>query len=121
MTVAELVTRAWERAGDLPDPTPEPDQLVIRVAACGVYGFDIKAQPFAPAGIEPIIALVKELTIRYSVAYSPGEFQEVIAAFDSGGIDPTAAIGPTFGLDHVTEAFAAVREAQVHGRVSVTP
>jgi threonine dehydrogenase-like Zn-dependent dehydrogenase len=36
---------------DLPDPSPEPDQLVIRVAACGVCGSDIKAQPFAPAGM----------------------------------------------------------------------
>ena len=36
---------------DLPDPTPEPDQLVIRVEACGVCGSDIKAQPFAPAGM----------------------------------------------------------------------
>ena len=36
---------------ELPDPTPEPDQLVIRVKACGVCGSDIKAQPFAPAGM----------------------------------------------------------------------
>ena len=36
---------------DLPDPVPEPDQLVIRVAACGVCGSDIKAQPYAPAGM----------------------------------------------------------------------
>ena len=36
---------------DLPDPTPDADQLVIRVAACGVCGSDIKAQPYAPAGM----------------------------------------------------------------------
>src|SRR5262249_13197310 len=36
---------------ELPDPTPGPDELVIRVAACGVCGSDIKAQPFMPAGI----------------------------------------------------------------------
>ena len=36
---------------DMPDPTPDDDQLVIRVAACGVCGSDIKAQPFAPAGM----------------------------------------------------------------------
>ncbi len=36
---------------ELPDPTPAPDQLVIRVAACGVCGSDIKAQPFAPPGM----------------------------------------------------------------------
>jgi (R,R)-butanediol dehydrogenase / meso-butanediol dehydrogenase / diacetyl reductase len=36
---------------EMPDPTPGPDELVIRVAACGVCGSDIKAQPFMPAGI----------------------------------------------------------------------
>ena len=36
---------------ELPDPTPNADQLVIRVAACGVCRSDIKAQPFAPAGM----------------------------------------------------------------------
>jgi (R,R)-butanediol dehydrogenase/meso-butanediol dehydrogenase/diacetyl reductase len=36
---------------ELPDPAPQADQLVIRVAACGVCGSDIKAQPFAPAGM----------------------------------------------------------------------
>ena len=36
---------------DMPDPTPGVDQLVIRVAACGVCGSDIKAVPFAPAGM----------------------------------------------------------------------
>jgi (R,R)-butanediol dehydrogenase / meso-butanediol dehydrogenase / diacetyl reductase len=36
---------------EVPDPIPGPDQLVIRVNACGVCGSDIKAQPFAPAGL----------------------------------------------------------------------
>jgi (R,R)-butanediol dehydrogenase / meso-butanediol dehydrogenase / diacetyl reductase len=35
---------------ELPDPSPGPDQLVVRVAACGVCGSDIKARPFMPAG-----------------------------------------------------------------------
>jgi (R,R)-butanediol dehydrogenase/meso-butanediol dehydrogenase/diacetyl reductase len=74
-----------------------------------------------PTTIEPITALLKELTVRYSVAYSTDEFREVIAALDSGAIDPAATSGPTFGLDHVADAFAAVRDAQVQGRVSVTP
>jgi len=74
-----------------------------------------------PTTIEPVTALLKELTIRYSVAYSPAEFHEVVAAFSHGDIDPTPTVGPTFGLDHVAEAFAAVREAHVRGRVSVTP
>ena len=74
-----------------------------------------------PTAIEPITALLKELTIRYSVAYSIDEFQEVIAAFGSGDIDPAPAIGPSFGLDHIADAFDAVRTGQVQGRVSVSP
>jgi (R,R)-butanediol dehydrogenase / meso-butanediol dehydrogenase / diacetyl reductase len=74
-----------------------------------------------PTTIEPITALLKELTVRYSVAYSTDEFREVILAFGDGDIDPAPTLGPRFGLDHIADAFAAVREARVQGRVSVTP
>ena len=74
-----------------------------------------------PTTIEPITALLKELTVRYSVAYSIGEFREVIAAFSNGDIDPALTIGQTFGLDHIADAFDAVRTAQVRGRVLVSP
>jgi (R,R)-butanediol dehydrogenase/meso-butanediol dehydrogenase/diacetyl reductase len=36
---------------DLADPVPGPEDVVIRVAACGVCGSDIKAQPFMPPGM----------------------------------------------------------------------
>jgi (R,R)-butanediol dehydrogenase / meso-butanediol dehydrogenase / diacetyl reductase len=48
---AAITTAAGDFAlADLPDPRPEPDQLVVRVSACGVCGSDIKAQPFMPPG-----------------------------------------------------------------------
>lgn len=74
-----------------------------------------------PTAIEPVTALLNELTIRYSVAYAPDEFREVIAALEAGDLDPTPVIGPTFDLDHLADAFAAVREAKTHGRVAVRP
>ena len=74
-----------------------------------------------PTAIEPITALLKEIIVRYSVAYTIDEFREVIAAFGSGDVDPSVTAGPTFGLDRIAEAFDAVRTAQVQGRVSVTP
>jgi (R,R)-butanediol dehydrogenase/meso-butanediol dehydrogenase/diacetyl reductase len=43
--------------------------------------------------IEPITALLKELTVRYSVAYSTDEFREVITAFRHGDIHPTPTVG----------------------------
>jgi (R,R)-butanediol dehydrogenase/meso-butanediol dehydrogenase/diacetyl reductase len=74
-----------------------------------------------PTAIEPVSALLKELTLRYSVAYSIDEFHEVVAAFSTGDIDPAPAIGPSFELECLAEAFAAVRDGRVQGRVSVTP
>ena len=69
--------------------------------------------------IEPITALLKELTIRFSVCYRLDEFREVIAAFSSGDIDPSPMMGPQLELDRIAEAFDLVRNAAVHGRVFV--
>jgi (R,R)-butanediol dehydrogenase / meso-butanediol dehydrogenase / diacetyl reductase len=74
-----------------------------------------------PTTIESVTALLKELTVRYSVAYSLREFHEVVQAFGNGDIDPVPTIGPTFGLCQIAEAFEAVRSAREHGRVAVTP
>jgi (R,R)-butanediol dehydrogenase / meso-butanediol dehydrogenase / diacetyl reductase len=73
-----------------------------------------------PTPIEPVTALLKELTIRYSVAYRIDEFEEVTAAFAAGDIDPTPMIGPTLGLARLGEAFDLVRAGAVHGRVLVS-
>jgi (R,R)-butanediol dehydrogenase / meso-butanediol dehydrogenase / diacetyl reductase len=74
-----------------------------------------------PTTIEPISALLKELTVRYSVAYTIEEFREVIAAFGSGDIDPGSTVGPSFPLDRIAEAFDAVRTTRVNGRVLISP
>jgi (R,R)-butanediol dehydrogenase/meso-butanediol dehydrogenase/diacetyl reductase len=74
-----------------------------------------------PTPIEPITALLKELTIRYSVAYRPDEFREVIDAFASGAIDPAPMLGPVLELTRLGEAFELVRSGAAQGRVLVTP
>lgn len=73
-----------------------------------------------PTTIEPITALLKELTIRYSVAYRPDEFREVVAVFAAGDIDPAPMIGPTLELARLGEAFDLVRTGAVSGRVLVS-
>src|SRR4051794_18639714 len=37
--------------GEFPDPTPGPEELVLRVTACGICGSDLKLRPHAPAGM----------------------------------------------------------------------
>jgi len=74
-----------------------------------------------PVAIEPITALLKELSIRFSVCYRPDEFREVIAGFSSGAVDPRLMMGPALGLNRIADAFDLVRDTGVHGRVLVTP
>ena len=74
-----------------------------------------------PTPIEPITALLKELTVRYSLAYTIDEFREVVDAFASGDIDPSPTVGQSFDLSRIAEAFGAVRNTELQGRVSVIP
>ena len=91
-------------------PALRPQGLLVVSGACA-----------EPVAIEPVMALLKELTVRYSVAYSLDEFNEVVRAFGSGAVDPTPTIGPSFELSRIAEAFEAVRSGREQGRVSVTP
>jgi (R,R)-butanediol dehydrogenase/meso-butanediol dehydrogenase/diacetyl reductase len=74
-----------------------------------------------PTPIEPVTALLKEVSFRYAVAYTVDEFREVVAAFADGTVNPAYAAGPTYELTQIAAAFDAVRNSQVPGRVSVTP
>ncbi len=41
MRAAIIDTPGKIRVGNIPDPTPKPDELVIRVDACGICGTDL--------------------------------------------------------------------------------
>ena len=58
---------------DVADPSPGPNELLIRVAACGVCGSDIKAQLYAPAGMIMGHELGGEIV---AVGSSAGEWHE---------------------------------------------
>jgi threonine dehydrogenase-like Zn-dependent dehydrogenase len=50
MRAAVTTTDGGFEVAELPDSTAGPDELVVRVSACGVCGSDIKARPFMAAG-----------------------------------------------------------------------
>jgi (R,R)-butanediol dehydrogenase/meso-butanediol dehydrogenase/diacetyl reductase len=50
MRAAVLTPDAMFRVEDLPDPTPGPGDLVVRVTGCGICGSDLKARPMMPTG-----------------------------------------------------------------------
>lgn len=66
-------------------------------------------------------ALMKELTIRFAVYYTPQEFRTVIEAFGSGVIEPDRLVGRTIGLDALGEAFDALSEGSTAGKILIMP
>ncbi len=50
MRAAVLTENHTFEVADVPDPSPGPDELVLRVNACGICGSDLKAHTMLPAG-----------------------------------------------------------------------
>ena len=50
MRAAMLTDDHTFEVAEIPDPTPQPDELVLRVHACGICGSDLKAHTLLPAG-----------------------------------------------------------------------
>jgi 2-desacetyl-2-hydroxyethyl bacteriochlorophyllide A dehydrogenase len=118
-SASDIQTGAYDAAIEC---VGRPELLQACQSALGAFGrIVISGACDQPIPVEPITALLKELTIRFSVCYRPDEFRETIAAFAGGTIDPTPMIGPTLGLDRIGEAFDLVRAAGVNGRVLINP
>jgi (R,R)-butanediol dehydrogenase / meso-butanediol dehydrogenase / diacetyl reductase len=66
-------------------------------------------------------ALMKKLTIHFSVYYTPDDFRTVIDALATGAIAPGQLIGRTIGLNPVAEAFDLVAEGSTQGKILVDP
>ena len=74
-----------------------------------------------PDTIMPVLAMVKEVNLRFSVAYGLRDFREAVDAFDAGQVSPRAMIGETIGLDALPERFEAMRHGSHAAKVMVKP
>lgn len=71
--------------------------------------------------ILPIMALGKELTIRYSQAYTERDFEAVIDAIATGTIKPRPIHTSTVSLDELPAAFEALRSQPRECKVLIRP
>lgn len=81
-----------------------------------VAGVCVEPAPFAS-----MAALMKELSIAFSVYYTPEEFRTVIAAFSGGQIDPSLLLSRTVDLSLVGEAFDDLARASASAKILIEP
>jgi threonine dehydrogenase-like Zn-dependent dehydrogenase len=123
----EPVVDAWRRVDGM--------RPLVVFEAVGVAGMLDRAIFDAPSGarvvvagvcmepdtIRPLIAVVKELDLRFVYAYSGDEFAATLRAIAEGEIDVTPLVSGVVGFDGVADAFDALRRADGHVKVLVEP
>jgi len=74
-----------------------------------------------PASLGLLAALMKEVSITFSVYYTPAEFDAVTAAFASGRIDPAPLVSRRVDLSELNSAFDDLASASAGTKTLIQP
>lgn len=69
----------------------------------------------------PVMAINKEVDLRFVFAYDPAEFFRTLGMIAAGRIDPRPLITGTVGLDGVAQAFDDLGDAEQHAKILIDP
>lgn len=75
----------------------------------------------APDAIVPMVAMITEVQLLFSVAYGTSEFREAVEVLDTGAVSPRAMVGTTIGLGALPQQFEAMRIGPHPAKVMVAP
>jgi len=121
-----LAEQSAQMLGAAPDIVFEcagvPGSLDQAVAAVRRRG-TIAAPGFCwtPDSFTPIMAMLKEATIRFTNVYSTREFEIAVGALDNGNVEPRAMITDVVTLDGTPEAFEGLRGLNNQCKVMIKP
>lgn len=69
----------------------------------------------------PCLGINKEIDLRFSTGYDPGEFRDTLHMLADGTVDPAPLITATVGFAGVEAAFTALGEADEHAKILIDP
>ncbi|GAA2073964.1 zinc-binding dehydrogenase [Aeromicrobium halocynthiae] len=87
--------------------------LLTRIVVVGVC--------MEPDSFRPVMAINKEVELRFAFCYDPAEFHETLQMVASGKVDPSPLVTGTVGLDGVADAFDALADPERHAKILVDP
>jgi 2-desacetyl-2-hydroxyethyl bacteriochlorophyllide A dehydrogenase len=99
-----------------------PGMMDVCASAAATYGTVVVAGVcMKPDPFVPLVALLKELTLRFVVYYRRREFAHALNALERGLIDPAPFITDRVTLDEIGDAFAALSTNPGQRKVLVRP
>ena len=87
--------------------------LNARIVVVGVCMVDDK--------LRPVMALSKEVDIRFAFGYTPLEFRDTLHMLADGKVDGSPLLTGTVGLGGVATAFDALGDPETHAKILVDP
>jgi threonine dehydrogenase-like Zn-dependent dehydrogenase len=70
---------------------------------------------------EPLLGILKELSIQYVYAYTPEEYAYALRLIAEGEVDASAMVTATVGLDGVAQAFTDLANPERHTKIIIDP
>jgi threonine dehydrogenase-like Zn-dependent dehydrogenase len=122
----DLFARLQEELGGAPDiiieciGVPGALQQAVELVRTGGDILSLGGST-APDTIFPVLAMMKEVRIQFSVAYSPADFRYVLHTMANGGGVLGQIAGETISLDELPARFEAMRTGSHPARVMVAP
>jgi len=74
-----------------------------------------------PDTFHPGLGIFKEVDVRFSVGYDPGEFRDTLQMLADGKVNPVPFISGTVGLGGVDAAFTALANPEQHAKILIDP
>lgn len=87
--------------------------LATRIVVAGVC--------MQPDRFRPVMAINKEIDLRFVVGYGPLEFRDTLHLLADGKIDASPLVTGTVGLDGVASAFDTLADPEHHAKVIIDP
>ena len=87
--------------------------LMSRVVVVGVC--------MEPDTFRPVMAINKEIDLRFVVGYTPLEFRDTLHLIADGKVDAAPMVTGTVGLGGVEAAFGALADPEQHAKISIDP
>jgi threonine dehydrogenase-like Zn-dependent dehydrogenase len=120
------------RAGDKLGAAPSGPVIFECVGVPGVMDQIFAAAPvrsrvvgvgvcMEPDRMRTVLALNKEIELRFVFAYDPEEFAHALHLIASGKVDPSPLHTGTVGLADLTQAFSDLGDPERHAKILVDP